>query len=169
IPKGLMIVPPAKCGWVESRKEPGKAKLVFNLFMDEVVEAIKQVEIKDILVLGVSRNEYGQEDFSAKKWKNKEVMVEVGVIDHLPPTHSDYYRLNGGPILQIDGKDLGTFAGNGPLLPIGTKMTATLEPDGNNLLLHIDPKSIQLPSIEENFSEELDKRLNVPDANSTVI
>ena len=169
IPKGLMIVPPAKCGWVESRKEPGKAKLVFNLFMDEVVEAIKQVEIKDILVLGVSRNEYGQEDFSAKKWKNKEVMIEVGVIDHLPPTHSDYYRLNGGPILQIDGKDLGTFAGNGPLLPIGTKMTATLEPEGNNLLLHIDPKSIQLPSIEEKVNEKLDKRLNVPNANSTVI
>lgn len=153
IPNNLMIVPPPGCGWIESRDEPGKAKLVFNLFMDEVVEAIKQVEIEDILVLGVGRNDYANEDFSSRKWRNKEVTVEVGAIDRLSPTHPDYYRLNGAPILKIDGKDLGTFAGNGPLLPIGTKMTATLEPEGNNIILHIDPKSLQLPEVKDEINE----------------
>jgi len=152
IPDNLVVVPPADCGWVESRNEPGKASLVYNLFMDEVVQAIKQTEIDQIKVLGIRHNEYAQEDFSLQKWRNKEVTVEVGIIDHLPRTHPDYYRLNGAPILEIDGKNLGTFAPDTPKLPIGTTMTATLEPNGSTVILHIDPESIRLPQLTEKIS-----------------
>ncbi len=36
-------------------------------------------------------------------------MLEIGTFE-LPESHPEFYRYNGIPIIQIDGKNLGTFA-----------------------------------------------------------
>ncbi|MCC5623909.1 hypothetical protein LC574_22510, partial [Nostoc sp. CHAB 5715] len=65
----------------------------------------------------------------------------------LPESHPEHYRYNGTPILQIDGKNLGTFAPDSPKLPIGATFAATLQPDGSSIILKVNPESINLPEV----------------------
>jgi hypothetical protein len=73
----------------------------------------------------------------------------VGTIN-LPPTHEKYYRFQGTPIIQLDGKNLGTFSPESPKFPPGTTFEATLSPDkgGRSVMLKVDRESIRLPEIQ---------------------
>ena len=152
MPDNVMIVPPADCAWVESRTEPGKAaiakrcceaQIAYHLFMNEIVEQLQQFQLEEIKVLGIKYNDYANEDFATKEWKKQKVTLEVGTFN-LTESHPEFYRYNGIPIIQIDGKNLGTFAPDTPKLPIGTTFQASLEPKGAAVVLNIDPNSIRL-------------------------
>ncbi|CBN53592.1 hypothetical protein [Kamptonema sp. PCC 6506] len=73
----------------------------------------------------------------------------MGTID-LPPTHEKYYRFQGTPIIQLDGKNLGTFSPESPKFPPGTTFEAMLFPDkgGRSVMLKVDRESIRLPEIQ---------------------
>jgi hypothetical protein len=73
----------------------------------------------------------------------------VGTID-LPPTHEKYYRFQGTPIIQLDGKNLGTFSPESPKFPPGTTFEAMLSPDkgGRSVMLKVDRESIRLPKTQ---------------------
>ena len=142
-----MIVPPADCAWVESRTEPGKGAIAYHLFMEEIVEQLQQFQLEEIKVLGIKYNDLKNEDFASKKWKKQKVTLEVGTFE-LTESHPEFYRYNGIPIIQIDGKNLGTFAPDTPKLPIGTTFQASLSPLGATVVLNIDPNSIRLPAAQ---------------------
>lgn len=147
MPNNVMIVPPADCAWVESRTEPGKAAIAYHLFIEEIVEQLQQFQLEEIKVLGIKYNDYAKEDFASKKWKKQKITLEVGTFD-LTESHPEFYRYNGIPIIQIDGKNLGTFAPDTPKLPIGTTFHASLSPLGATVVLNIDPNSIRLPAAQ---------------------
>jgi hypothetical protein len=146
----LLIVPPVDCRWIESQDKAGRGALVYKLFMDEICDALSNYRVNQIEVVNVKHpdNDYSEEDFSNAKWQRK-VTLQVGTID-LPPTHEKYYRFQGTPIIQLDGKNLGTFSPDSPKLPPGTTFEATLSPDkgGRSVMLRIDRESIRLPETQ---------------------
>ncbi|MEG4423710.1 MULTISPECIES: hypothetical protein [unclassified Microcoleus] len=147
----LLIVPPVDCRWIESQDKAGRGALVYKLFMDEISDALSNYRVNQIEVVNVKHpdNDYSEEDFSKSKWKDRKVTLQVGTID-LPPTHEKYYRFQGTPIIQLDGKNLGTFSPESPKLPPGTTFEATLSPDkgGRSVMLKVDRESIRLPEIQ---------------------
>jgi hypothetical protein len=146
IPRDLRIIPPADHCWAESRQEAGVGALAYNLFTEEVCQQLENFQFDEIKVLGIKYNDFADEDFASKQWRKRSVTLEVGVFE-LPESHPDFYRYNGTPILQIDGQNLGTFAPDSPKLPIGTRFTATLQPDNSSVVLKVNPESIQLPEV----------------------
>lgn len=147
----LLIVPPVDCRWIESQDKAGRGALVYKLFMDEICDALSNYRVNQIEVVNVKHpdNDYSEVDFSNAKWKERKVTLQVGTID-LPPTHEKYYRFQGTPIIQLDGKNLGTFSPDSPKLPPGTTFEATLSSDkgGRSVMLKIDRESIQLPETQ---------------------
>jgi hypothetical protein len=147
----LLIVPPVDCRWIESQDKAGRGALVYKLFMDEICDALLNYRVNQIEVVNVKHpdNDYSDEDFSNTKWKEQKVTLQVGTID-LPPTHEKYYRFQGTPIIQLDGKNLGTFSPDSPKLPPGTTFEATLSSDkgGRSVMLKIDRESIRLPETQ---------------------
>lgn len=131
IPKDLRIIPPADHSWATSRQDSGVGALAYNLFTEEVCQQLQDFQFDEIKVLGIKYNHFANENFSSKQWKKRSVTLEVGVFE-LPESHPEFYRYNGTPILQIDGKNLGTFAPDSPKLPIGATFAATLQPDGSS-------------------------------------
>ncbi|MCC2691558.1 hypothetical protein [Nodularia sp. LEGE 04288] len=146
IPKDLRIIPPADHNWAESRHDSGVGALAYNLFTEEVCEQLENFQFDEIKVLGIKYNDFAHEDFASKQWKKHSVTLEVGIFE-LPESHPEFYRYNGTPILQIDGKNLGTFAPDSPKLPIGATFAATLKPDGSSIILKVNPESIHLPEV----------------------
>ncbi|MGA9380690.1 MAG: hypothetical protein WBV73_18150 [Phormidium sp.] len=146
----LLIVPPVDCRWIESQDKAGRGALVYKLFMDEICDALSNYRINQIEVVNVKHpdNDYSEVDFSNAKWQQK-VTLQVGTID-LPPTHEKYYRFQGTPIIQLDGKNLGTFSPDSPKLPPGTTFEAMLSSDkgGRSVMLKIDRESIRLPETQ---------------------
>jgi hypothetical protein len=147
----LLIVPPVDCRWIESHDKAGRGALVYKLFMDEICHALSNYQVNQIEVVNVKHpdNDYSQEDFCKSKWKDRTVTLQVGTLD-LPPTHEKYYRFQGTPIIQLDGKKLGTFSPHSPKLPPGTtfEATITLNQSGRSLMLKVDSESIQLPQTQ---------------------
>lgn len=147
----LLIVPPVDCRWIESHDKAGRGALVYKLFMDEICHALSNYQVNQIEVVNVKHpdNDYSQEDFCKSKWKDRTVALQVGTLD-LPPTHEKYYRFQGTPIIQLDGKKLGTFSPDSPKLPPGTtfEATITLNQTGRSLMLKVDSESIQLPQTQ---------------------
>jgi hypothetical protein len=119
--------------------------------MDEISDALSNYRVNQIEVVNVKHpdNDYSEEDFSKSKWKDRKVTLQVGTID-LPPTHEKYYRFQGTPIIQLDGKNLGTFSPESPKFPPGTTFEATLSPDkgGRSVMLKVDRESIRLPETQ---------------------
>ncbi|MFB2834866.1 hypothetical protein [Floridanema evergladense] len=119
--------------------------------MDEICDALSNYRVNQIEVVNVKHpdNDYSEEDFSNSKWKEQKVTLQVGTIDLLP-THKKYYRFQGTPIIQLDGKNLGTFSPDSPKLPPGTTFEAMLSPDkgGRSVMLRIDRESIRLPETQ---------------------
>jgi hypothetical protein len=152
IPKDLRIIPPVDHSWAESRQDLGVGALAYNLFTEEVCQHLQKFQFDEIKVLGIKYNDYATEDFGSKQWRNRTVTLEVGVFE-LPESHPEFYRYNGTPILQIGGKNLGTFAPESPKLPIGTIFTATLQPDASSIMLKVNPESIELPEVALSESE----------------
>jgi hypothetical protein len=115
----LLIVPPVDCRWIESQDKAGRGALVYKLFMDEISDALSNYRVNQIEVVNVKHpdNDYSEENFSKSKWKDRKVTLQVGTID-LPPTHEKYYRFQGTPIIQLDGKNLGTFSPESPKFPL---------------------------------------------------
>ncbi|WP_265276971.1 hypothetical protein [Nostoc sp. KVJ3] len=146
IPKDLRIIPPADHSWATSRQDSGVGALAYNLFTEEVCQQLQDFQFDEIKVLGIKYNDFANENFASKQWKKRSVTLEVGVFE-LPESHPEFYRYNGTPILQIDGKNLGTFAPDSPKLPIGATFAATLQPDGSSVILKVNPESINLPEI----------------------
>ncbi|MFB2895107.1 hypothetical protein ACE1CI_19545 [Aerosakkonemataceae cyanobacterium BLCC-F50] len=146
----LLIVPPVDCRWIESQDKAGRGALVYKLFMDEICNALSNYRVNQIEVVNVKHpdNDYSEEDFSNSKWQRK-VTLQVGTID-LPPTHEKYYRFQGTPIIQLDGKNLGTFSPDSPKLPPGTIFEAMLSSDkgGRSVMLKVDRESIRLPETQ---------------------
>ena len=146
IPKDLRIIPPADHSWATSRQDSGVGALAYNLFTEEVCQQLQDFQFDEIKVLGIKYNHFANENFASKQWKKRSVTLEVGVFE-LPESHPEHYRYNGTPILQIDGKNLGTFAPDSPKLPIGATFAATLQPDGSSVILKVNPESINLPEV----------------------
>jgi hypothetical protein len=119
--------------------------------MDEISDALSNYQVNQIEVVNIKHpdNDYSEENFSKSKWKDRKVTLQVGTID-LPPTHEKYYRFQGTPIIQLDGKNLGTFSPESPKFPPGTTFEATLSPDkgGRSVMLKVDRESIRLPEIQ---------------------
>jgi hypothetical protein len=147
IPRDLRIISPADHCWAESRQEAGVGALAYNLFTDEVCQQLENFQFGEIKVLGIKYNDFADEDFASRQWKKHSATLEVGIFE-LPKSHPDFYRYNATLILQIDGKNLGTFAPNSPKLPIGTTLTATLQPDNSSVVVKVNPESIQLPEVK---------------------
>ena len=167
----LIIMPPAKCPWIETREEQGKAKLAFTLFANELSDTLENYKIESIEVVNVNNknNAFHSEDFSSKQWRGKEVTVEIGAIE-LPENHPDYLRYHGNPIIQIDGQNLGTFSSSSPKLPIGSTFTATIEPDPEikgKLTLKVDPESIKTLSSDLTNAETPNPETSQQDSNQT--
>ncbi|MEH2420480.1 MAG: hypothetical protein V7K48_05890 [Nostoc sp.] len=97
-------------------------------------------------MLGIKYNHFANENFASKRWKKRSVTLEVAVFE-LPESHPEFYRYNGTLILQIDGKNLGTFAPDSPKLPIGATFVATLQPDSSSIILKVNSESINLPEV----------------------
>jgi len=157
----LIIMPPAQCPWIESRQVQGKGKLAFTLFPDELSSTLENYKVEEIEVVNVTHknNDFKDEDFSSKKWKGKTVTVEIGAID-LPESHPDHIKYQGNPIIQIDGRNLGTFSSSSPKLPIGSTFEATIEPDKEikgKLRLQVDTESIRTISTNLVESSEPEK------------
>ncbi|BAZ33959.1 hypothetical protein NIES4074_64730 (plasmid) [Cylindrospermum sp. NIES-4074] len=156
IPKDLRIIPPADHSWAESRQDSGVGALAYNLFTEEVCQQLQEFQFDEIKVLGIKYNDFANENFASKQWRKRSVTLEVGVFE-LPESHPEFYRYNGTPILQIDGKNLGTFAPDSPKLPIGTTFAAVLQPDGSSIVLKVNSESIQLPEVTlPEFEPKLD-------------
>ncbi|MGB3204220.1 MAG: hypothetical protein WBB28_04465 [Crinalium sp.] len=163
----LAVVAPTDCPWIESREQPGKSKLFYNLFADELCKVLAEYKVKEIGVIGVKHknNDLTEEDFTDKKWK-KPVTLTVGTIN-LPKEHKDYIKSHGAPILQIDGKNLGTINDNSPKLPVGTTFVATIKTTKNPtaLTLEVDRESIKLPEITSKKEKKREQQVN-PEAKS---
>jgi hypothetical protein len=145
VPDDLRIIPPADHGWAESRQDSGVGALAYNLFTEEVCQQLQTFQFGEIKLLGIRHNDFAGENFAGKEWRNQTVQFQVGEFE-LPELHPEYYRYHGTPIVQIDGKNLGTFSPDTPKLPIGSSFEATLRPEGSSVLLKVNPDSIQLPN-----------------------
>jgi hypothetical protein len=144
VPDDLRVIPPADHTWAESRQDSGVGALAYNLFMEEVCQQLQAFQFDEIKILGIRHNDFAGENFASKQWRNQAVSLQVGAFE-LPESHPEYYRYNGTPIVQIDGKNLGTFSPDTPKLPIGSSFKAKLRPEGSSVVLKVNPDSIQLP------------------------
>lgn len=144
VPEDLRIIPPADHSWAELRQDSGVGALAYNLFTEEVCQQLQAFQFDGIKILGIRHNDFAGENFASKQWRNRAVSLQVDVFE-LPEAHPEYYRYNGTPIVQIDGKNLGTFSPDTPKLPIGSFFEAKLRPEGSSVVLKVNPDSIQLP------------------------
>ncbi|MBD1855549.1 MULTISPECIES: hypothetical protein [Leptolyngbya] len=124
IPNDLRVVPPADFTWAHSVGDTGKASLAYTLMTEQVTEQLQNFEVSQIKVIGITHNDYANEDFS--RWQGQ---IEIEVVPYaLEPEHPKYYAMNGIPVLQVVGGGvLGTFAPETAKLPIGTRFEATVE------------------------------------------
>jgi hypothetical protein len=139
----LWIVPPRSYRWAASTHSSGKAALAYSLFSDEICQQLQSFQMKKVGVLGLQYNDFKDEPFDQKK----SFRVTVDRLK-LSPDNPQWYVQNDKPALSIDGKILGVFSQQTPKLPIGTTFTATIERQGNQCSLHVDPRSVQLPILE---------------------
>ena len=135
--KPLKIEPPQDLTWAKTNNLR-KAALTFNLFTEQVEDALSQ-EIEKIEVLGQKYNDFKGVDFNGPDW-NQIVEITVGIND------SDDPRYNGQKILKIDNKKLGMMNKETAQFPVGTKFEANIKPvlGKQALELNIVPGSIQL-------------------------
>ncbi|MEP0874029.1 hypothetical protein NDA01_30465 [Trichocoleus desertorum AS-A10] len=144
VPEDLRIVPPADHIWAESRQDSGVGALAYNLFTEEVCQQLQAFQSDEIKILGIRHNNFADENFATKQWRNQTVSLQLGVFE-LPESHPEYYRYNGTAIVQMDDKNLGTFSPDTPKLAIGSSFEATLRPEGSSVVLKLNLNSIQLP------------------------
>ena len=146
LPEKLWIVPPLDHGWAISRIKPGVGALVYNLFTEEICQQLQELQIDEIQVLGIRYNDFANEEFTSKHWRNP-VSLKVGALKR-EPDDPDYYRYNGMPAVEIDGQTLGTFSPDTPKLPLGATFEAIVEREGSKVILHLNTDSIRIPEMQ---------------------
>jgi hypothetical protein len=153
----LWIVPPRSYRWAASTHSSGKAALAYSLFSDEICQQLQSFQVRKIGVLGLQYNDFKDEPFT----KKAAFTITVDRLK-LKPDDPQWYVQNGKPALSIDGKILGVFSQQTPKLPVGTTFTATVERQGNQCFLHVDPRSVQLPEAIQASSHSRSQPGTVP-------
>jgi hypothetical protein len=150
IPNDLRVVPPADFTWAHSVGDTGKASLAYTLMAEQVTEQLQNFEVSQIKVIGITHNDYANEDFS--RWQGR---IEIDVVPYaLEPGHPKYYAMNGIPVLQVVGGGvLGTFAPETAKLPIGTRFEATVE-DFTRSMVQLRVSDQPVLSPEPSISDE---------------
>ncbi|MDV3002854.1 MAG: hypothetical protein N5P05_004509 (plasmid) [Chroococcopsis gigantea SAG 12.99] len=112
-----------------------KALLAFKLFPDEVIEQVKELQFKELSVVGLHfpTNEHGN-----RAWRGEVADCEIAIT--AIPNSNKIGGFEDKRVVKVEGKVLAPLTSESPSLPLGTKFRAAIFAEPGSSLIATTPK-----------------------------